>query len=267
MNVTASNHRSPAASIGIVGGMGPAAGLHLAQCILENTMAATDQQHLPVVVVSWPSLMTDRTQFVLGETNINPALGIVHAIQHLESAGARYIGIPCCTAHSPAIMNEVLRQLHLQYSQVAIVDLPTALVEFFKAELPSTGQVGLLCTLGAYEGRAFHNQFQRSEIELLTLDQHRRELVHNTIYSTEYGIKSDSYSKAAVRAVFLESMAALVDAGAEAILLGCTELGLVIDEEEYCGVPVINPTTVLARELIRLTSPQKLVQPENVTDG
>ena len=40
--------------IGIVGGVGPYAGLDLAKNIFDNTLAETDQQHLPLVMLSLP---------------------------------------------------------------------------------------------------------------------------------------------------------------------------------------------------------------------
>ena len=64
------------AKIGIVGGAGPYAGLDLAQKILHQTVANSDQDYLPTLLISTPGLIEDRTDFLLGETEKNPA----HAI-------------------------------------------------------------------------------------------------------------------------------------------------------------------------------------------
>jgi hypothetical protein len=44
--------------IGIIGGAGPYAGLNLVKKIFDQTLARTDQDHLPVVLVSLPSYPT-----------------------------------------------------------------------------------------------------------------------------------------------------------------------------------------------------------------
>ena len=51
---------------------------------------------------------------------------------------------------------------------------------------------------------------------------------------------------------------ALQAAGAEAVVLGCTELPVAFPEGEYDGLPLIDPTWVLARALIREVAPGQL---------
>ena len=51
---------------------------------------------------------------------------------------------------------------------------------------------------------------------------------------------------------------ALQAAGAEAIILGCTELPLAFTEPMVAGLPLIDPTLILARALIREANPAKL---------
>ena len=46
--------------IGVVGGMGPYAGLDLVRKIFDQTTASTDQEHLDVILLSTPSV-PDRT--------------------------------------------------------------------------------------------------------------------------------------------------------------------------------------------------------------
>ncbi len=49
--------------IGVVGGMGPYAGLDLVQKIFDHTQAKTDQGHIPVSMISIPHSIEDRTKF------------------------------------------------------------------------------------------------------------------------------------------------------------------------------------------------------------
>jgi aspartate racemase len=56
----------------------------------------------------------------------------------------------------------------------------------------------------------------------------------------------------------LLGIAALKAAGAEAIILGCTELSLAFSELVQAGLPLVDPTLILARALIREANPAKL---------
>ena len=97
------------AKIGIVGGAGPYAGLDLAQKILQQTQANNDQDYLPTLLISTPDLIEDRTSFLLGENSRNPAHAISRNLLDLKALGVTVAGIPCNTAHAPAIQNEIGR--------------------------------------------------------------------------------------------------------------------------------------------------------------
>lgn len=81
--------------IGIVGGVGPYAGVDLYRKILEQTKACKDQEHLPIAMLSLPGEICDRTAFILGETDINPAYAIVDILKKLEGVGAEVAAIAC----------------------------------------------------------------------------------------------------------------------------------------------------------------------------
>jgi aspartate racemase len=99
------------AVIGIVGGVGPYAGLDLAQKIFDQTLAHTDQEHLPLALLSVPHRITDRTAFLTGKTAENPALAISEVIWELQRCGATVVGIPCNTAHAAPIFTEIEKRL------------------------------------------------------------------------------------------------------------------------------------------------------------
>lgn len=77
--------------------------------ILEETIATGDPDHLPVIAVSWPQRIPDRTEYLLGHITDNPARAIVAQLRLLADAGATVAGIPCNTAHAPAIF-DVIRE-------------------------------------------------------------------------------------------------------------------------------------------------------------
>lgn len=52
--------------IGVVGGLGPYAGLDLVRKIFDRTRADHDQDHLPVMLYSFPGDIPVRPEFLLG---------------------------------------------------------------------------------------------------------------------------------------------------------------------------------------------------------
>src|SRR5215213_8942139 len=97
-------------TIGIVGGMGPQAGVALLNSITCMTGAAKDQEHLSAILMSFPGEVEDRTSFLEGNVSINPAYSIANIISRLEIAGANIIGIACNTSHAPRIYNVITEE-------------------------------------------------------------------------------------------------------------------------------------------------------------
>ena len=93
--------------IGVVGGMGPYAGLDLVKKIFDLTKADQDQNHVPLAMISVPHKIEDRTKFLEGAIDINPGIEISRIVNQLSKQGASFIGMPCNTAHSPSIIKEV----------------------------------------------------------------------------------------------------------------------------------------------------------------
>ena len=97
--------------IGIVGGVGPLAGLDVFKKIIEETVVQKDQEHLPVLLMSYPHLIVDRTEYLLGKVDTNPAYALANIIKQLAENGAKVVAIPCNTAHAEPIFLVVEEEL------------------------------------------------------------------------------------------------------------------------------------------------------------
>ena len=78
------------------------------------------------------------------------------------------------------------------------------------------------------------------------------------IFDPEYGIKATGRGTERTCEDLRQSIALLREAGAQAIILGCTELPLAFSETNIDGLPLIDPTLILARAVIREVNPHKL---------
>jgi aspartate racemase len=242
--------------IGIVGGIGPLAGADLFRKIIENTLAKTDQEHLPVLLASIPNEIADRTSFLLGKSTENPAPALAKIILMLENAGAKHIGIACNTAHAPEIFTPMLSILKEMGSQVDLINLIDETVGAIQAHPGQIQRVGLLTTSGAYKTKVYQNRLKAAGLTPVVLEFEDQEaLPQRAIYE----IKAASTNIPQNPVDLLNSaIQILKNKGAQAIVLGCTEIGMIEDRLDYEGLVVFNPNLILARKLIERSFPEKL---------
>jgi len=247
-------------SIGVLGGMGPHAGFDLAVKITNQTLAATDHEHLPVVVLSVPHTIPDRSTFLLDRTQPSPIPALINLAEQLERAGAGAIGIPCNTAHAAPILEPLVDALATRGSKIRVVDMIQETVRHIQNAYPAVQRVGVLSTTAVYRLRLYANALKAAGLMTVAPDESMQETIVNpTIFDAAWGLKAQAHPvTTAARAHLLDAIAALKAQGAEAIILGCTELPLAVPEPTVDGLPMVDPTVVLARALIRETFPDKL---------
>jgi aspartate racemase len=250
---------APYKRIGIVGGMGPYAGLDLVKKVFDQTVAARDQDHLDVILLSTPSV-PDRTRFLLEGKGENPAHVIFQVLESLEASGAVVAGIPCNTAHSPRILDVVLRELTETQSTLRFVSIIEETIRHLRERFPNLRTVGVLSTTGTLRTKVYSDPLRRHGYHVIEPGEAlQEECVQKAIYDTTYGIKAESNPVTAkARSDIERALSYLKDEGAEVVVLGCTELPLAISDPLMFGLPMIDPTLLLARALIRETHPEKL---------
>lgn len=241
--------------IGIVGGMGPQAGTDLFNHISRLTHAAKDQCHRSVILMSLPKHLVDRTAFVDGEEQSNPAYNIAHIITKLESVGARVVGIACNSSHIPAIYNVILEELRQARSQVKLLHMPQETCRYLKNTYPDVKRVGVLATNGTYKSGLYQNYLREMLFEPIVPDFHFQDtVIHKMIYDARFGIKAHSAGISAEAQTLLDkALDFFKNQKAEAIILGCTELCLIMQEVFAKGMVVINSNESLAKALIEET--------------
>ncbi len=245
--------------IGVVGGMGPYAGLDLVQKIFDQTRASKDQEHVPVAMLSYAHRIQDRSKFLFGEVAENPADAIATVARQLDELGATVAGIPCNSAHAPPIYDAVLNQLCASGQAIRPVHMIEEAARYARDAAHGIRRVGALSTLGTYRLRLYHQAIATAGFEPVMPDETHAELVHRAIYDPAFGIKTLSNPVTdAARRHLLDAIDHLRARGAEAVMLGCTELPLALPERTINGTLLIDPTLALARALIRETYPEKL---------
>ena len=230
--------------IGILGGLGPSATVDLFDKIVRCTPAKRDQDHLKIVIENDPSV-PDRTQALLHGGD-EPSVSLLASARRLEAAGVQLIVCPCNTAH--AFLGKV--QEHLS---TPILFMPDAVGEHIAARYPAAKKVGLLATDGTIRSRVYAEVMERRGLTLLVPDEAQQKRVMEAIYG-DRGIKAGVFG-GEPRELLRGAAQHLIHRGAELVIMGCTEIPLVLEKSD-AGVPLVDATEVLAettvRELTRL---------------
>jgi aspartate racemase len=246
--------------VGILSGMGPYAGLDLAQKIHRHTAAQVDQEHLSVALLSYPGWIPDRSTYLFDHAKPNPTPALAKIARRLEAAGATAVGMPCNTAHCPPIFDALTERLADAGSPVRLVHMIEETARYLKEQHPGVERVGVLSSLAVYRLSLYRDVLSEAGFTVVRPDEEAQVArVNPVIFDEDYGIKaqSDPVTDRARRAL-LRAADGLADHGAEAIILGCTEFPLAIPQRGAHGLPMIDPTRVLARALIRTATPEKL---------
>ena len=250
----------PSPLIGLLGGMGPQAGLDLAEKLTRLTRTTRDQHHIPFVLFSLPASVPDRTAFLLGKEDINPAHAIAVQFEKMSAMGVTIAAMACNTAHAGPIFDRVLDLLKDKGVELRILHMVKETVAHIRETYPQIQRVGILGTQGTHQSRLYDLALEKVGLRVITPDPEVREKdIQAALYSPEFGIKASSapVSEEATFRVY-SAIRHLHSLGAEAVILGCTELPLAVKESQVEGIPVIDPAMIIAEKLIKETYPDKL---------
>ena len=158
---------------------------------------------------------------------------MIDAAQHVENGGADFLVICTNTMHKMA--EEVQEGIGIPLLHIA--DATAAKI---KAEgLRKVGLLGTRFTMeeGFYKGRLI----DRHDLDVLVPSDEEREIVHNVIYDELVMGMIEPTSKAQ----YIQIIGELISEGAEGIILGCTEIGLLVGAKDVT-VPVFDTTLIHA---------------------
>jgi aspartate racemase len=238
------SHNNRAFKVGVVGGVGPAATVDFMQKLVRSTPATRDQEHIKLLVEQNPQI-PDRTENLLGDGQ-DPTVSLYATCKKLEAGEVDIIAIPCNTAH--AFVERIQ-----PYLNVPIVNMLTVSVEYLKLAFPDLREVGLLATTGTIRSGVYQKAFEARGLRQIVPSDDMQVRVMDAIYG-ECGVKAGFTTGEC-----LDDIRAAVDElsgrGVEVILLGCTELPLLLPEGKmYSGsgraVKLEDPTEILARRCV-----------------
>ena len=158
---------------------------------------------------------------------------MIDAAQRLEKAGADLLVVCTNTMHKMA--NEVENSIN-----IPLIHIADATAESIKKQ--NLNKIGLLGTKFTMEQDFYKGRLQeKHNIDVVIPSDEDREIVHKIIYNELClgNIKDSSKNE------YIRIIENLVEQGAQGIILGCTEIPLLIKQKDV-SVPVFDTTTIHA---------------------
>ena len=227
-------------TIGIIGGMGPAATCDLFSRIIKLTKAKKDQGHIHVIIDNNPKI-PDRTQAIFNNGE-SPVSSLIKSGRMLEDAKADFIIIPCNTAH---FFYDGLKG-HLK---IPIVHMIREIAKKIHKEFSGIRKVGLLSTRGTIKAGLYQKELKAFDIEVIKPDEKAQDMITEAIFG-EDGIKCGCLEGKSKRLIY-NAIDNLINNGAELIIGGCTEIPLVVDFKTVSR-PFVSSNQVLAESAVRI---------------
>jgi aspartate racemase len=228
--------------IGILGGMSPESTTLYYEHITRTYTAQYGDYGYPEILI----YSVNFQKFVDWQRNgqwHDAALEMARALERLRLAGADFGLIATNTMHH--VFDEV--QQAVQMPLLSIVDATAEAV--LGAGLKSVGLLGSIFTM---RERFFLDVLERSGIAPLVPEPGEQLRVHEVIFQElcRGDIRPES------RRLFLEIIERLRDRGAQGIILGCTEIPLLL-QPRHCDLPLFNTALLHAgKALLRAVQPE-----------
>jgi aspartate racemase len=214
-------------TLGVLGGMGPAATLEFLKKVQAYTPAKQDQDHIRVLVDINPKVPDRNTPGSLAGPVLAEMAGA------LRGAGAEVLAIACNTAHAYAGLIQ-------RASGLPLIDMIETGAQ--AAARSGARRAGVLGTRGAL--KLYREYLAAQAMGLVTLPSEGQEQFMALLYRIKAG-DLGAEVKAGMAALARE----LVAQGAEAVIAGCTEVPLVLEPGDL-KVEFIDPGDLLARRCV-----------------
>lgn len=222
-------------TIGLLGGMSWESTEHYYRLINEGTRDALGGLHsAPIAMFSVDFQEIEELQHA-GNWDATAAILAGRATQ-VEAAGAELLLICTNTMHkvADAISATIgIPVLHIADATATVINESGA------------GTVGLLGTKFTMEQDFYRGRLEHHGLQVVIPSESDREIVHRVIYEELClgRVKEES------RAEYLRIIDDLHGRGAEAVIAGCTEIGLLV-KQEHTAVPIFDTTEIHAQRAV-----------------
>ena len=160
------------------------------------------------------------------------------AAKDIESANADFLLI--CTNTMHKVVPQIEKNINIPILHIADATADELINDGIK-------KVGLLGTAFTMEQDFYKDRLKEKELEVLVPDKEGRALIHKVIYEELcLGIVNESSKKE-----YIKIINKLIDQGCEGVILGCTEIGMLVKPEDV-ETKVYDTTLIHAKKAVEM---------------
>lgn len=196
--------------IGILGGMGPMATADMFTKFIQSAGATSDQTHIPLLISSIPDIPDRSAHLLAGGADPYPYL--FEYTHNLIKAGATCIIIACNTAHY------WFEKLQADFPQTTFLSMIDTAVQ--TAQNSGQTHIGILATNATLATHLYKNKIEQAGLTYLAPSDNQ------AVMDSIYAYKAGHIDKAV--ALMKAEQDKLFKQGASVIILGCTEVPLIL---------------------------------------
>jgi aspartate racemase len=221
--------------IGLIGGLGPESTLDYYRLIIRAFQERKSVDYPEIVVYS--ANLTEGLKLMEGKNWEALTDWLLHRIEALRKAGAEFAAIG---SNSPHVVFDAVKP-RAPLPLVSIVEATCR-----KAREIGAKRLGLLGTAFTMQADFFQKPFLARGMNVVVPEPDDQQLIHRRLFTEiELGIIKDS-----TRQELLGVVRRMIDRhGIEALILGCTELPLILTQSEF-GIPFLNTTAIHVEAIV-----------------
>jgi aspartate racemase len=223
--------------IGLVGGIGPESTLDYYTRIIDAFSAGKAGANYPEIILYSANLAELMAILKTGDM-ATLSDWLAEKLQALHRAGADFAAIGSNTPH--VVFEQVAAR-----SPIPLVSI----VEATRQRAAGLGlkKLGLMGTLFTMQADFYRRTFAASGMSIVVPPAESQQLIEQRLFTEiEIGIIKDS-----TRKELLAIAKKMIDQeGTEGVILGCTELPLILTQDMYYGVPFLNTTAVHVESIV-----------------
>ena len=220
---------------GIIGGLGPEISSRFCLNVNEKFKDIANMQ--PDLVMENIPVSPDVEKELIEGGNPKKILDLLrNAVIRLNKSEVDFIVIPCNTVH---FFLDDLRKI----SKKPILSIIEECVNECKEK--KFRKIGLIATSKTIQEKLFENGLSGTGIDLLLPTKTDQVIINKVILNILNKNKNPGDKK-----IVMEIVKKLKNRGSEAVILGCTDISLLISSEN-CKIPVLETVTILENSLVK----------------
>lgn len=245
----------PPIVVGIFGGMGPLTGYDFLRLFMDKIETElkpdSDDEHPIILFWSDPTIPRKDHCIRLLEENkgtVSPELdarpGLEKGMRLFKKNRVLFVAVPCNTFHY--FREELERKFGVKIlNMISIV--ADSILEKARVECLPVEKIGLLATGSTIKYKIYDKEFNRRGIEIIKPTEEEQDNVQKVIELVKQGKAKEKETQNMLFSV----IQSLESQGVKYVVLGCTELPLVIKPSDYEGVAtLISSTEELAQAAV-----------------